>query len=598
MAERRLNLFGFAPITRLFRGTLRGKFLLSLGFISALLTWTMLLLVQHRVSLQARDGIARDLRNSVESFQNLQQQRESMLERSAALLATLPPLKALMTSQDAATIRDASTMFWELAGSQLFVLADRSGNVAAIHTAMPGFTEAEAQKSISRSLASGEPRTWWFGDGHLFEVFLQRIYFGAPDDETPIGILAVGYEIDSEVASGISRVASSEVAFRFEKKIVVSTVPAEQRTSLTGLLDEFEPRNSKAREIELGSDRFLVTTVRLSSDASSEVTLTVLKSFEQATAFLQSLNRWIVFVGFGGVVAGSALVFFVSTTFTRPLGQLVAGVQALEEGNFTYPLRVGGKDEVSELTSAFDRMRGRLLETQRQLLDAERLATIGRMANTISHDLRHPLTAILAYAEFLSDGDLTEAQRHDFFEEIRIAVNRMTDEINSLLGFSKQREPAHLQHARVGETIERAIQNVKVLPDFASIEITYPGNGECTAWFDPKKLERVILNLLFNACEAVSPHSGRIEVTSQYADDGTEIRVADNGSGIPVSIRENLFQPFVSHGKEKGIGLGLTVIQKLMQDHGGEVRVESTGAAGTVFKLFFPSRPVEKVVTA
>jgi signal transduction histidine kinase len=574
---------------KLFQGTLKTKFMLSLALISALLTWTTLLLVQYRVQLHVRDEIAQGLRNSVTTFQSLQQQRESTLERSAALLATLPPLKALMTSQDVATIQDASGTFWQLAGSQLFVLADRSGRVAALHTATAGFTQRDAQASILQSLKKGETRDWWFGDGRLFEVFLQRIYFGSPEDETPIGILAVGYEIDNAVAADVSRVASSQVAFRYDKNIVVTTVPS-LRDDIANRLDTLTGAGPVPREIELGSERFLATSVRLSSDSSVPVTLTVLKSFDEATAFLQSLNRWIIITGIAAVLAGGALVFFVATTFTRPLAQLVSGVQALEEGNFTYPLNVRGHDEVSSLTSAFHRMRLRLQQTQRQLLDAERLATIGRMASTISHDLRHPLSAILAYAEFLTERDLSDAQRSDFYEEIRIAVNKMMDEISSLLGFSKQEEALRIEHGPVDEVIEHAINTVKVRPDFASISIRFTHEEECSAWFDPRKLERVMLNLLFNACEAVSPGSGKIEVSSRVIGSGIEIRVSDNGTGIPDSIRESLFQPFVSHGKDKGVGLGLTVVQKIMQDHGGEVRVEKTGSQGSTFLLFFPER--------
>ena len=574
---------------RLLPGTLRTKFLLSLVLISALLTWATLLLVQYRVRIHAREEIAEALRNSVITFQTLQQQRESMLERSAALLAALPPLKAVMTSRDAPTIQDASEVFWRLAGSQLFVLADRSGKVAAIHTSTTGFTNAEAQEAILRSLASGESRDWWFGNGRLFEVFLQRIYFGSPEDDTPIGILAVGYEIDNRVAADVSRVASSQVAFRYGTAVVVSTVSSTDRAYLEQRAEQFFTSHSEPWEVQLGSERLLATSVRLSAENAAPVTLTVFKSFDEATAFLQNLNHWIMLVGFVAVLAGSALVFLVSTTFTRPLGELVAGVRALEEGDFGYPLRVDGSDEVSALTAAFHRMRQRLQETQRQLLDSERLATIGRMANTISHDLRHPLTAILAYAEFLSEGNLSDAQRHDFYEEIRIAVNRMTDEISSLLGFSKQRQALQLVSGSVDEAIERAIQTVKAEPDFASIIVTYSHQQVCIGWFDPKKLERVMLNLLFNACEAVPRDTGRVEVSSQCTENGVEIRVTDNGPGIPEPIRENLFQPFISYGKEKGIGLGLTVVQKIMEDHGGEVRVERTGVGGSVFKLFFPS---------
>jgi len=260
-------------------------------------------------------------------------------------------------------------------------------------------------------------------------------------------MLAVGYAIDDEVAQNVSRVASSEVAFRYQKKLVVSTLPP-ARTA------EFAAEDATAREIQLGPEKFLATSILLSAENSPAVTLTVLKSYDEATAFLKNMNRWIVGIGIAGVLAGSVLVFFVSTTFTRPLAQLVAGVHALEEGNFVYPLDAVGTDEVSTLTGTFLRMRVALQETQRKLIDAERLATIGRMASTISHDLRHPLTAILAYAEFLSEANLSEAQRKDFYQEIRIAVNRMTDEISSLLGFSKQREALKLEHLRVEDVIE------------------------------------------------------------------------------------------------------------------------------------------------
>lgn len=578
--------------------TLRTKFLLSLALISALLTATTLLLVRYRVQIHVREQIAQGLRNSMVTFQSLQQQREATLERSAALLATLPPLKAVMTSQDMLTIQDASTEFWDLSASQLFVLADRSGAVVAIHGSAPAFSRAEAQASMRASLAKGESRDWWLGSGRLFEVFLQPIYFGSPDDNAPIGMLAVGYSIDERVVEDVSRVASSRVAFRYENALVAGTIPAAQRAEFSAKAQHLSIANSRPEEIQLGDERFLAASVALSSRNAPAVTLTVLKSFDEATAFLQSLNRWIVVVGIAGVLAGSLLVFIVSTSFTRPLAQLVAGVQALEQGNFAYPLVISGSDEVSSLTAAFQRMRVNLQEAQQRLLDSERLATIGSMASMISHDLRHPLTAILAYAEFLSENNLSEAQRKDFYQEIRIAVNRMTDEIGSLLGFSKHRQALKRVYGCVEDVIQRAIHTVAVLPEFESIAIHYTHEGESAAWFDPDKIERAILNLLFNAGEAVAPESGRIDVSSRASETGIEIRVADNGPGIPDSIRESLFQPFVSYGKEKGIGLGLTAVHKIMQDHGGDVSLESTGEHGTVFKLFLPAAQVAAGITA
>jgi signal transduction histidine kinase len=562
---------------------------LSLTLITALITSAVLLTVQYRVRIHVREEIAQALRESVVTFQSLQRQRESTLERSTALLATLPPLKAAMTSADQATIQDASTMFWELAGSQVFVLADRSGKLAALHTTAPGFTAREAEASIRRYLAGGESHDWWFGGGHLFQVFLEPIYFGSPESGHPIGILAVGYETDASVAADVTRVASCRVGFGYEKNLIISTVPAPQRAALASYVAQVADSDAGPSEIRLGAERFLATSVRLSPENAPLVTLTFLKSFDQATAFLQNLDRWIVAIGVLGVLAGSVLVFLVSTTFTNPLGRLVSGVQALEKGDFAYPLDLRGSDEVSALTAAFQRMRHTMQETQRQLLEAEQLATIGRMASTISHDLRHPLTAILAYAEFLSERELSDVQRNDFFQEIRIAVNRMMDEINSLLGFSKQSEAPRPAYGRVDAVIDRAIRTVKALPEFESTVITFTTGEQCAGWFDPAKLERAMLNLLFNAAEALPAGTGTIDVSCRVSDRGTEIRVADNGPGISETIGDTLFQPFVSHGKEKGIGLGLTVVQNIMQQHHGEVSVERTGSGGTVFRLFFPA---------
>ena len=129
---------------------MRTKFLLSMLLISAGLTCTSLLLVRHSVQKQVRREIFADLRNSVSTFQNFQRERELTLTHSAELLADLPNLRALMTTQHEATIQDASSGLWRLAGSDLFLLADRTGRVVALHTASPGLTREMAQQVAGR----------------------------------------------------------------------------------------------------------------------------------------------------------------------------------------------------------------------------------------------------------------------------------------------------------------------------------------------------------------------------------------------------------------------------------------------------------------
>ena len=568
---------------------MRTKFLLSMLLISAGLTCTSLLLVRHSVQKQVRREIFADLRNSVSTFQNFQRERELTLLHSAELLADLPNLRALMTTQHEATIQDASSGLWRLAGSDLFVLADRTGRVVALHTASPGMTREMAQQSLGGTLSDESSGHWWFGGQHLYEVFLRPVYFGPAEENHLLGFLAIGYEIDDRLTSQVGRIAASQVAFYYGDAVVKTTLSAMQESELARQrVLHTASGGSEPEEIQLGDERFLITSLELAGAKNSSVRLTVLKSYDQATAFLDSLNRLLLALGLAAVLGGSALVFFISHTFTRPLGNLVAGVRALEKGDFTYTLDARGGDEVAEVTRAFNGMRASLQKTQQELLEAERLATIGRMASSISHDLRHSLAAIVANAEFLCESRLSSVQREELYQEVRVAVNQMTDLIDSLLEFSRTRESLRRTYGNVKDSVERVVQAIGTHPEFHPVRITLSQEGSSSGWFDPRKLERALYNLLLNSCEAVVPESGVIHVALKEVRGGVEIRVSDNGRGIPELIRGQLFEPFVSHGKENGTGLGLTVVQKIVQDHGGDVIVEKTSAEGTVFHLLLP----------
>ena len=572
---------------------LRTKFLLSMIVVSAALTFTTLLVVRRTVQQEVRLGIQRDLENSVSAFHSFQQQREVTLERSAILLADLPIVRALMTTHHPATIQDASRDLWQHSGSDLLLLADASGKVMALQATPKEITLREGQDFFPTLLQNAatreESRHWWYAEGHLYEVFLQEIYFGPASGHQVLGYLLLGYEIDDHVVRDLSRIAASEVAFRYGNVIVRSTLKPAQESELV----EVAPRMPtggppQGDQVRLGEERFLATAVDLPTPGSPLLNLWVLKSFDQATAFLRSLNELLLALGLAAVLAGSLLVFLISHTFTRPLRNLVAGVRALELGDFAYPLPVHGGDEVAEVTGTFDRMRTNLQKTQRELLDAERLATIGRMASSISHDLRHSLAAVMANAEFLCESHLTPGQREELYAEITIAVNQMTDLIESLLEFSRTRESLRPTYGDVRSAVDRAVQGVKAHPEFQPIRIRVSGEGSSEGWFDFKKLERAMLNLLLNACEAVSAESGKIDISLSRKADHLEIRIEDNGPGIAEAVRDRLFEPFVSHGKENGTGMGLTVVQKILQDHGGDVSVEKTSASGTTFRVNVP----------
>jgi signal transduction histidine kinase len=582
------------------RTRLRTRFLLSMVVITASLTALSLLAVRHSVERQVRQGIVQDLRNSVTTFKNFQHDREVMLTRSAELVADLPITRAIMTAHDPATIQDASKDVWQLTGSDLLVLANRNGAVVALHTKSPGFTREAAQQFFQRSLNEEDSSHWWFGDHHLYQTFVQPVYFGSKTEGPLLGFLIIGYEIDNRLAREVSKVSASQVAFSYGDEIVATTLTPPQSQSSTiralsaGTSQSNSLQNSSSqsgpRDVEVGDELFLATSLDLSGQQQTPVRLTVLGSYDQAAQFLNNLNRLLLLLGLTAVVVGSGLVFLISHTFTRPLASLVEGVRALEHGDFHHPLDPRGSDEVAELTSAFDRMRSSLLKTQQALLESEQLATIGRMASSISHDLRHSLAAIVANSEFLCDGRLTAAQREELYQEVRIGVNQMTDLIDSLLEFARTRESLTPAYGSVTETVQRAMQAVRLHPRHQGTLIQFDSHGQGLAWFDARKLERALYNLLLNACEAAPTNDGRVQVTIGHSGGSLAIAVADNGPGIAEAIREKLFHPFVSYGKENGTGLGLTVVQKIVQDHGGNIVVERTADARTVFRITIPGR--------
>jgi len=577
---------------RLPRLRLRTRFLLSMLLITTGLTTTSLLLVQRSIRSNVRQSISVNLRNSVAAFQDFRHERETMLTSDVALLADLPITRAIMTSPDPVTIQDASQGISQIAASDLFVLVDRGGRVVAIHTKTPGFAKDAAEKYFQQSLDEdrGETSHWWLGDHHLYQTFIEPIYRGSRTDGTLLGFLVIGYEINDRLADIVSKVAGSQVAFSCGDEIVGTTLMPTQveAKSIRDLIDG--SIHDDPRDIEIGNERFLATSLVLSGSRETPVRLSVLGSYDQATKFVDQLNRYLLLLGFAAILVGSGLVFFISHTFTRPLGSLVAGVRALEEGDFHHPLDPRGGDEVAELTRAFDRMRSSLLKSQRDLLESEQLATIGRMASSISHDLRHSLAAIVANSEFLCDSHLSPVQREELYQEVRSGVNLMTDLIDSLLEFARTRESLNPAYASVSETIQRSVLAVRLHPRHHNRSIDVLCGVQVSGWFDQRKLERALYNLLLNACEAAPPMGGKVEITAGEVAGSITISVADNGPGIAESIRERLFHPFVSFGKENGTGLGLAVVQKIVQDHAGEIAVERTTQGRTVFRIVLPGR--------
>ncbi len=575
---------------------MRTTLLIPLVLLSFGCSVVSLLVIRTIVQRQIEANLALDLRHSVRTYQNLQRQRRELLSRESALLANLPPLKALMTTADARTIEDGGMEFWQLSRSDLFALLDQSGKLVAVYDRGASLNRIRVEQALEQPSKTPDDPLLLILDGHLYEVATQPLWFGSREGGTLLGSVAVGYSIDNQVAREVSEAAAAEVAFIADGRVVASTLQPEMQRQLADKLQSLPRSPAGNQKIRLGSEDYLVTSSNLTSsqpsaDADVGPRLVVLKSFEQASQLVGEVNRWVLTLGLLTLLVGTAMFISVSRTLTRPLKVLVEGTRALAQGNFEYRLSKDGAEEIRELSSAFDRMRVELRSAQAELIDTERLATIGRMASSISHDLRHYLSAMYANAEFMSDGAIPQAERDDLLEEVRIAVQGMTDLLDSLLLFTQTGRALYPEYQSLDTIVENAANMVRSHPASRDVKISLNGLSPLMAWVDGKKIGRAVYNLLLNGCQAARRGGGKpatVTLTLFEKDQAICIQIADNGLGVPEAIRQKIFLPFVSEGRESGVGLGLTLAQQIAQEHGGSIELGETEEHYTSFIIVLP----------
>jgi signal transduction histidine kinase len=564
-------------------------------FVAALLiilglTGSLLYFIRHTVDAEIQKQVKDGTDESTRAFESVQRQRELQLSRTAAMLADLPTMKALMSTQHAPTIQDGSESFWKLAGSDLFVLAKPNRSVVALHMTKPGWSAETAERDLKRSTDAGEDASWWYDDGRLYWVFLHPITSGAGSTTQPLGLLAVGYQVDSAVAQQLSVAANNQIALATSDTVIASTLPPRDAAELQRRLQSgaFSSTNTSG-QITLDTDQYAYSSVLLHGSSPAPVRCYVMMPLVPVNSFIKHLNYSIYVAGGLAVLFGVLLFGFVARTITHPLDNLVAGVKALAAGDFTYSITPRGGTELVELSTSFAQMRGQLLALQQHRIESERIAALARAAGSISHDLRHYLAAVVANAEFLYEADELKLKKDEIYEEIKTAANQMTDLIDSLRELSYQRSAITPTRTRIDQVIRRAIEAIHSKSEFRETRIVLSSSADLEGMFDARKLERVFFNLILNACEAMTDSERSIVVDAKSTPAGFEVRVHDSGRGIPSGIRDSLFDPFVSSGKPNGTGLGLAIVSKIVQDHSGTVSIEQTSESGTTVLVRLPA---------
>lgn len=290
-------------------------------------------------------------------------------------------------------------------------------------------------------------------------------------------------------------------------------------------------------------------------------------------------------VGAHALFSGAIIVVFGLYLFRQnvlgPIARMKDVTQRIADGEFGTTVPEDSATELAALAAALNRMSRTLQSSQDALVRSEKLASVGRLAAGLAHELGNPLTAVRGYVELLETGGLPEETQREFVERTGIEVERMHVLLRNLLDFARD-ETREIGSVAVSELLAEATRTVRHQAAFREVTIEVHATEGMRVRGETAKLHQVLVNLLLNAADA---HATTIRL---IADDGV-IEVGDDGDGIAPADLPRLFEPFfTTRPPGKGTGLGLAIAHRVMEQHGGRLEVESAPGQGARFRMVFP----------
>jgi len=316
-------------------------------------------------------------------------------------------------------------------------------------------------------------------------------------------------------------------------------------------------------------------------------------------------ERWIAITALSVLLLIAVSV--ASWRFTRPVNELMNAAQRVSAGDFDFSVNIARRDEMGSLAQIFNEMIMGLREKRRledQLQRAERSAVVGRMASGIAHEIRNPLSFINLSIDHMRENfaPAADAARGDYIrlmDNIKGEIARLNQMVNDFLSFGR---PARLKLRELDarELVEDVAslvrakaeqQGVRVsVREVSGAEGTPSGTRLCA---DAEQIKTCFSNIAINAVQAMQ-EGGELTITLQPQKNNIRIEFADTGPGIAPEALGQIFEPYFST-KDTGIGLGLPLTKKLIEDHGGQIIVNSEVGVGTVFTVILPREPATAV---
>ncbi|WP_320171165.1 ATP-binding protein [Maridesulfovibrio sp.] len=297
-------------------------------------------------------------------------------------------------------------------------------------------------------------------------------------------------------------------------------------------------------------------------------------------------NLTLSMVGIAAVVL--ALVGFVSSNILKPLTQVQEATRKISQGTFkALPIK-NSHDEIQQVFAALNSMVEQLLKRRKQLVQAQKLSSIGTLASGIAHQLNNPLNNISTSCQILMEGKKGEDALADkMMDNIMQETLRSRDIVKGLLEFSREREysPGPIE---IDKIVQSAVSLVSSqVPSNISLSTNIPDH--IAVHVDRRKMQEAFINLLINAIQAIGEKSGEIRVSASVDKGNIVVTVSDTGQGMSPDILERIFDPFFSTKEVgQGTGLGLYIVYGIIEKHQGKIRAESRPGEGTTFVITIP----------
>jgi two-component system, NtrC family, sensor kinase len=335
----------------------------------------------------------------------------------------------------------------------------------------------------------------------------------------------------------------------------------------------------------------LVTRGVEASQRLAQIEQHVERSVDRLVAQARSRERvasWLLVSLTLATLLTGALMAVYARRMLLPLGLVTERAKAVARGDLKPRPAVVSNDEIGELAATFEGMVSAIARANEQLLASERLATIGKMAAHVTHEIRNPLSSIALNLELLEEEVPASAEEaHNLLRAIKAEVERLSALSGQYLSVARQRAQQK-QPEKLSEIAYEACEFVRRELGQAGVRLELaiePDAADLTLPLDEAQVRQALLNLLRNAKEAM-PTGGRVVVSVERSDGGLNLVVDDEGIGMPATTRARLFEPFFTT-KQHGTGLGLAITRQIAEAHGGDVRVEPREPRGTRIVLHF-----------